>query len=196
MRKRTRLWQLILSLATFTLLTPSFGRADPLTFANVRAFQLDPLDVTHSFSTDLFAMPGAVLTRGTIVTLFIDVAGILPPGATDALRLTYQQPGGVGTVVQEYGIPVFGDVLPPFTLVTGLNFPVFYHPVPVELTVDLLGSSPDYVIPGGPMAGQLVDSYTFSFSVVQPVPEPATVVLVATGVTALGIRGARRRRNG
>jgi len=196
MRKRTRAWQLVLSLAAFTLLTPSSGRADPLTFANVRASQLDPLDVTHSFLTDLFAMPGAVLTLGTHVTLFIDIAGVLPPSATDALRLTYRQPGGVGTVVQEYGIPVFGDVLPPLTLVTGLDFPVFYHPVPVELTVDLLGSSPDYAIPGGPLAGQLVDSYTFSFSVVQPVPEPATVVLLATGVAALGIRGAQRRRNG
>jgi hypothetical protein len=177
-------------LLSFLLLLPPNAAADPLTFSNVLAVQLDAHDDTHSVTTDLFSTPNAVLTNGTIVSFFIDVAG---PPVGDALRLSYEQRGQL-LALQEYAIPVFGTVYPPFTLVTGLDFPTFYHPVPVTLTVDLLQSSPDFVIPSGPLAGQAVDSYTYTFSVVQPVPEPSSLVLLTTGIAGMAVALRRRWR--
>jgi hypothetical protein len=165
--------------------------AEPLTFGNVLAVQPSPDDVTTSITTDLFATPEAILTNGTHVSFFIDVAGALGDGSSDTLRLSYVQ-AGRPLAVQEYAIPVFGTVAPPFTLVTGLDFPILYHAVPFTLTVDLLRSNPDFVVPSGPLAGRRMDSHAYTFSVVQPVPEPASLLLIGTGL--LGAAGARRWR--
>jgi hypothetical protein len=61
------------------------------------------------------------------------------------------------------------------------------------LTIDILGSSPDFIIPSGPNAGQRVDSQTYSFNVASPVPEPATLLLLSSGL--VGIASGLRRRN-
>jgi hypothetical protein len=57
----------------------------------------------------------------------------------------------------------------------------------------LLNSNPDFVIPAGPNQGQRVDSYTYSFSTQSPVPEPSTMLLLASG-GAIALRRIRRRR--
>jgi hypothetical protein len=181
-----------LALLILPVIAAENARADPLTFSNVRAIQTSLSNPGVSVSTDLFANPGATLMNGTHVSIFIDVAGTLPAGTTNILRLTYVQAGSA-TVVQEYSIPVFGTVDPPFTLVTGMTFPAYYHAVPISLTVDILGSSPDFIIPGGPNAGQHVNSYTYTFNVVQPVPEPATLILLSTGIAGFIARTRRRR---
>ena len=112
-------------------------------------------------------------------------------GATDILRITYQELGGV-PIVQEVQIPLFGIVNPPFTLIFTIVSPGT-DPLgtPATLTLDLLNSAPDFLIPGGPNEGQLVNSVTYSFNV-QPVPEPATILALAGGFVALGFRTRRR----
>jgi hypothetical protein len=65
-------------------------------------------------------------------------------------------------------------------------------PVPTTLRVELLDSDPDFVIPGGPNQGQLVDSYTYSFNTLAPVPEPSTLALLITGGAAAMTRRGRR----
>jgi hypothetical protein len=183
---------IFLALLIFPFLVAADAEADPLTFANVFAVQSLP-DPTQITKTDLFQHPGATLMNGINVSFFIDVTGNLPQGANDILRLTFVQAGSP-TVVQNISIPVFGTVYPPFTVITGLDFPTYYHPVPIEMTIDILGSSSDFVIPGGPGAGQRVNSFTYTFNVVQPVPEPTTLILLGTGLAGVVASASRRRK--
>ena len=162
-------------------LTERTAMADPLVFSNVRAFQNN--DTTQ---VDLFLNPGITLL-GTTLTFSVDITGTLGMGGIDVLRITYQELGG-SPIVQEFQIPLFGTVNPPLTLIFSFVSPGS-NPfgTPATLSLDLLHSSPDFQIP----LGQTVDSYTYSFNV-QPVPEPATILALASGLAALGYR--RRRR--
>lgn len=186
--------KLILTLAALILLTAvaPHAKAEPLFFSDVRAIQLLPSNPTVNVTTDLFANPGVTLMHGSRVTFAINITGTLPPGTTNLLRLTFVQPSSV-TIVQDFSIPAFGSLYPPFTLLVSRDFPVGYQPVPISMTVDIIGSSPDFVIPTGPNAGQRVNSYTYNFNVVQPVPEPSTLLLLGTGTAAL-VSGIRKRR--
>lgn len=177
----------LLVLAALALLgiTERTAMADPLVFSNVHAFQNN--DTTQ---VNLFSNPGTTLF-GTSLTFSVDITGTLGMGATDILRITYQELGGV-PIVQEFQIPLFGIVNPPFTLIFTIVSPGT-DPLgtPATLTLDLLNSAPDFLIPGGPNQGQLVNSVTYSFNV-QPVPEPATILALASGFAALGFRTRRR----
>jgi len=167
-------------------LTESTAMADPVVFSNVRAFQNN--DTTQ---VDLYANPGTTLL-GTTLTFSVDISGTLAMGASETLRITYQELGG-SPVVQEFQIPLFGTVNPPFTLIFSFLSPGS-NPlgVPATLTLDLLHSTPDFLIPGGPLQGQTVNSYTYSFNV-QPVPEPATMLMLAGGLATLCFRARRRK---
>ena len=175
----------VLAVIALMGITERTAMADPLVFSNLRAFQDN--DTTQ---VDLFASPGTTLL-GTSLTFSIDISGTLSMGATDILRITYQELGGAA-IVQEFGIPLFGTVNPPLTLIFSIISPGT-NPLgtPATLTIDLLNSAPDFLIPGGPSQGQLVNSYTYSFNV-QPVPEPATLLALASGLVALGFRTRRR----
>ena len=197
----------ILAIAVAMLIVHG-ASADPLTFYGVYA---QSSDASGNVTTiDLFSNPGAVLSGQEIflpelnrslafVGFNVPVTGLLPPGSTDTLRLTFQVPD-VGQppccrLVQEALIPS-GFIQPgnnTYVWGFGLAFPLVYRPVPMSLTVDLLQSSPDFVIPSGPHAGQAVDSYTYTFSVVQPVPEPATILLLGAGLGVATLVGRRRR---
>src|SRR5919106_4348806 len=182
-----KLHKLLLLLAAVVLMgaTERTALADPLVFSNVRAFQDN--DTTQ---VDLFSNPGTTLL-GPTLTFSVDISGTLSMGATDILRITYQELGGAA-IVQEFQIPLFGTVNPPFTLIFSIVSPGS-NPLgtPATLTLDLLNSTPDFLIPGGPNQGQMVNSFTYSFNV-QPVPEPATLLALASGFLALGLRTRRR----
>lgn len=157
-------------------------KADPLLFANVVALQ-GPNHV------DLFSNPGITLV-GSHVNFLVDISGTLPTGTTNTLMITFAE-FGQAPVTQSFPIP-FGGTYPPFTLLFAVNS---LGTVPsgtmATLTIDIIGSSPDFIIPGGPGMGQRVDSYTYSFSIA-PVPEPVTLLLFGTGL--IGVFGSLRWR--
>ena len=183
-----KLNKLLLLLAAVVLMgaTEQTAIADPLVFSNLTVFQNN--DTTQ---VNLFSNPGMTVL-GTNLTFSVDISGTLAPGAVDILRITYQELGGL-PIVQDFQIPLFGTVNPPLTLIFSIVSPAS-NPlgVPATLTLDLLNSNPDFVIPGGPNQGQSVNSFSYSFTV-QPVPEPATILALASGFAALGFRLRRRK---
>jgi hypothetical protein len=177
---------LFLGVLLFLGLTGRTAKADPLVFSNVSAFQNN-----DTVQVNLISNPGITLF-GSNLTFSVDITGVLPMGAVDTLRITYTELGS-SPVVQEFQIPLFGTVQPPFSLIFSVFSPGSNpQGVPATLTLDLLNSAPDFVIPGGPNQGQAVNSQTYSFNVVQPVPEPATLTVLLGGLLALGIKVRRR----
>jgi hypothetical protein len=167
--------------------------ADPIEFSNLRASPVGDFP-----ATDLFSNPGITFTLSPVaeqraLVFLIQLSDVVPPGFTDTLQITLTSPRDT-TSVQEFHVTAPDPGLePPF--ITGFShfFPPSFTPRPYQLKVDLLNSSPDFRIPSGPRAGQLVDSFTYSFSVVNPAPEPATLVLVGSGVAYLLAKRRRRR---
>lgn len=176
----------ILLLAIILTAAATVTNADPLTFSNVTALQNNGFT-----SINLFNNAGVTLT-GTQLTFTVDIAGTLPPGTTDTLSVTFLDAQG-GSVTQLFDIPIFGSVNPPFTLLVSINVPTFsYLALPATLTLDLLNSNPDFVVPN---TQATVNSFSYSFNLVQPVPEPATLALFGTGVSTLWFRYRKSRKN-
>jgi PEP-CTERM motif len=164
---------IILALAAF-----SSAKADPLFFSNVMAVHNGGAQV------GMFANPGQTLF-GPQLTFSIDVTGTLPVNGVDTLQVTFTQAGSQ-PIVQSFQIPVFGTVDPPFTLqVTFITPIISFQPIAATLTIDLLNSSPDFVIPSGPNAGQTTNSFTHNFNVAQPVPEPTSLAIAGIGIASL-----------
>lgn len=179
----------ILAITAFWgLAAAASAKADPVFFSNVVALQ------NHTGArVDLFSNSGATLL-GPQVSYLVDITGSLSPGSTYTLLVTYFEAGG-GPLSQTFQIPAFGTIPPPFTqLFTFTSAGASYQGIMASLTIDIIGSSPDFVIPGGPNAGQMVDSYTYHFRVAQPVPEPMSLVLFGTGVLGVWRRTSQRRK--
>jgi len=177
---------IILGALLFLGLTGHTTKADPLFFSNVTAFQNN-----DTVQVDLFSNPGITLF-GTNLTFSVDVTGTLSTGTFDILRITYTELGS-SPVIQEFQIPLFGSVQPPFSLVFSVFSPGSNpQGVPATLTIDLLNSAPDFVRPSGPNQGQTDNSQTYTFIVAQPVPEPATLSVLFGGLVAVGIKVRRR----
>jgi PEP-CTERM motif len=179
--------RIALTIAAFLLLflLSTHAKADPLFFSNVVALQNGGMT-----QVDLFSNPGVTLL-GPQVTFLVDVTGILPAGGSDTLLITYNEAGSA-PIVQSFSIPFFGTIPPPFTLVFRITSPgATIQGTMASLTLDLLGSSPDFIIPSGPNAGQRVNSYTYSFKVAQ-VPEPTSVLLLSTGLFGVATQVRRK----
>lgn len=172
------IWLLIITIAGATAV-----HADPLTFQNVSALQNQ-----GNSNISLFSSPGVILTTSQQLTFSIDVAGTLAPGSTDILRVSYLDSLG-GSVVQQFDFPLFG-ALTNVTVFVTVSLPnLSYSGIPATLTVDLLQSNPDFVMP---TTGTPVDSYTYNFTVAQPVPEPTSFTLLCAAGSGLAILLRRR----
>ncbi len=136
----------LLFLAILILASSAGAQADPLFFSNVSALQNN-----GSTQVDLFSNPGTTLV-GPQINFLVDITGMLPPGTTDTLLLSYSEAGGP-PIVQSFQIPLFGSVQPPFRLLFSFTTGSFAA-TPATLTLDLLNSNPDFIIPTGPNAGQ------------------------------------------
>ena len=176
----------IATLVFFGLLAAPSMKADPLFFSNVVALQ----DGGNT-RVDLFSNPDTTILATPQINFLVDVTGILPNGGTDTLMLTYTE-SGQAPIIQTFAIPLFGSVNPPFTLMASF-ISLSAGGTNASLVVDLLSSSPDFIVPSGPNAGQSVDSSTYSFKVA-PVPEPATLLLFGTGLATLASKARSRRR--
>ncbi len=167
----------------------SSAKADPLLFSNVVALQ-----GSSSTRVDLFSNPGGLLI-GPRISFLVDIGGVLPPSGTDVLQITFTEAGQL-PVVQTFRIPLFDGLPLPYSQIFSFTFqnPSFQG-TPATLRIDILGSSPDFVVPGGPQAGQRVDSFTYNFKVAEPVPEPGTMAMMAIGVAGLLAKGRRKRKD-
>lgn len=172
------------------------AKADPLFFRDVNVFYYQNGQFTRH---DLFSNQGATFVADEArVFVSVIVGRVSPPPSGQTLVVTAVANGPSGGMTMSESIPIeFHPAFPNSSgngYAFGFSFAPAYQPLPVLITVDILGSSPDYIIPGGANAGQRVDSYTYSFNVAQPVPEPATLTLLGTGLTGVAAWVRRRRK--
>jgi hypothetical protein len=181
----------LLGIAFLAVLAAPNTNADPLTFSNVVAVQNG-----GSTQIDLFSNPGVTLI-GPNISFLVTISGTLPASGIDTLQITFTE-AGMPAVVQTFSVPIFSGLTLPYSQIFSVSFlNATTLGTAATLRLDILGSSPDFVIPSGPQANQVIDSYTYSFNGAQPVPEPASILILFTGLTGLAATGKRRlTRNG
>jgi hypothetical protein len=161
------------------------AKADPITFTNVVALQNNA-----STRVDLLSNPNVTLI-GPRITFLVDIQGMIQPGGSPSLlQITYSEAGSA-PIVQTFSIPAFGTVPPPYTQLFTIDSPgATVQGTPVTLTISII-NSPSFST-NSPTGSFVTRTYTFN--VAQPVPEPATIVLLGSGVAGLVTRTVRRRR--
>ena len=159
------------------------AKADGVTFSNVVGLQNN-----GSTRVDLLSNPGVTII-GPRISFLVDIEGTLPAGVTSQLRITYAEAGSA-PIVQTFTIPAFGSVPPPYSQLFTINSPgATIQGTPATLTISIINASGFSVSPG---SGHFV-THTYSFNAAQPVPEPATMVLLGSGLMGLWAQARRRR---
>jgi hypothetical protein len=168
---------------SFIAAAEASAKADTLTFSNVVALQNNGLT-----RVDLLSNPGVSIV-GPRISFLVDISGSLPANTSSILQITYTEAGSA-PIVQTFTIPAFGSVPPPYSQLFTINSPgATPQGVPATLTISII-STPGFSVSPGP---EHFVTHTYTFNVTQPVPEPATVVLLGSGVMGLWARARRRR---
>jgi PEP-CTERM motif len=169
--KRTSKLGLATVMVFFCLVAVPSAKADPIMFGNVVALQNN-----GTTSVNLLANPGVTL-YGPQISFQVDITGVLPPGGSTVLQITYTEGGGPA-ITQTFPIPLFDGIEPPYTqLFTIISPGATFAGIPATLTIS---------IPEG-------NSQTFTFIVAEPVPEPASIILLSLGGLGLWSRIRRSR---
>jgi hypothetical protein len=161
----------------------SSAKADSLNFSNLVALQNN-----GATRVDLLSNPGVTLV-GPSVSFLVDIEGMVPAGTASLLRITYTEAGGV-PIVQTFSIPAFDTVPPPYSQFFTINSPgASFQGTPATLTITIITPSSFSTILS---PGHFI-THTYTFNVSQPVPEPASIVLLGSGVAGLLVKLRRRR---
>jgi hypothetical protein len=167
----------------FTLearVTPGEGRVDA-TFSCNPCAPGDPLSVGANLSgavfSGFFTLDGVryddISTVNSPASLYFELFG-----------------GGIAPAIQDGPVVLTA----PFTLSGMINLPFpSTGPTVFGRGIASVLLTPTFPTPGGP-AMWLAESVRYDFSDATPVPEPATLVLVSSGLFAI-VRTARRRRS-
>lgn len=161
----------------------SSAKADSVNFSNLVALQNN-----GNTRVDLLSNPGVTLL-GPSVSFLVDIDGIVPAGTASLLRITYTEAGGV-PIVQTFSIPAFDTVPPPYSQFFTINSPgASFQGTSATLTITIIPSTSFSTIL---QPGHFI-THTYTFNVSQPVPEPASMLLLGTGVAGLLVKLRRRR---
>jgi PEP-CTERM motif len=170
MKRTSKLGVMAAMMFFLCLVAAPSAKADPITFGNVLALQNGGLTTVN-----LLANPGVTLF-GPQISFLVDINGTIPAGGT-VLEISFLQ--GLGpAVVQTFPIPLFPGIDPPYTQLFTINsLGATFAGLPATLTITI----PEF------------GSRTFSFLVAEPVPEPASILLLSLGGLGLWSRIRRRR---
>lgn len=169
--KRTSKLGLAIAIVFFCLAAVPSANADPIAFSNVVAVQNNGLTTIN-----LLSNPGVTL-YGPQISFLVDITGTITPGSSTVLQISYME--GLGpAITQTFPIPLFEGIEPPYTqLFTIMSPGATFARTPATLTIS---------IPEG-------GSQTFTFLVAEPVPEPASIILLSLGGLGLWSRIRRSR---
>lgn len=167
--KRTSKLGLATAIVFFCLAAAPSANADPLTFGNVLALQDNGLTTIN-----LSANPGVILF-GPQISFLVDITGTITPGSDPVLQISYTE-GLSPAIVQTFPIPLFAGIEPPYTQLFTITSPgATFAGTPATLTISISGAN----------------SQTFTFLVAEPIPEPASIILLSLG--GLGLWSKIRR---
>lgn len=160
---------IVLALATI-----STAKADPVSFSNVVALP------NGAPAVSLTSNPNIQITSPHL-SFLVDIHGAGAQAEGIQMQLSFHEQGQL-TLTQNFAVPPV-DGLSDYSEIFGFSVqnPTFGG-TPVTLTVSLMNT----------LSGAIMQSQTYNFSVSQPVPEPATVSLLALGVVGLLSRKKRR----
>ena len=127
---------------------------------------------------------------GPKVNFLVDINGIVPADPAQTLLITFTEAGNA-PVTQSFQL--FSGLPSTFSFlfsVTALG--ATPQGTNATLTVDILGRDPDFINPG---TDQAQNSHTYNFKVAEPVPEPASMVLMSLGIVGLIEKRRRGRKS-